>query len=191
MGIGCRRGGEAVNAIHRRRAIFLDRDGVLIETAVRNRRPYAVTAPQDVRIIDGVTEACRELSRLGFLLVLVTNQPDVARGKISRAFVDETNMALAETIGLDDVEVCDHDDVDDCDCRKPRPGLLMRAAEKLSVDLGSSILVGDRWRDVEAGRNAGCKTVFIDCGYDEKMPEAPDHIAKSLPEAIGWIRSQI
>jgi len=174
-----------------RRAVFLDRDGVLIRPIIRDRKPYAATSPQEVHIIDGVPEACAELSRLGFLLILVTNQPDVARGKISRAFVDETNAALAKVLGLDDVQVCDHDNANNCACRKPKPGLMTQAAKKLSIDLACSIAVGDRWRDIEAGRRAGCKTVFIDYGYDEALKEAPDHIASSLPAAVNWIRMQV
>lgn len=172
------------------RAVFLDRDGVLIEAIVRDKRPYAASAPEEVRIIPGATGACAELSRLGYLLVLTTNQPDVARGKITRRFVDETNAMLARELGLDDVQVCDHDNVHNCQCRKPKPGLMTQAAEKLGIELATSIVVGDRWRDIEAGQRAGCKTVFIDYGYDEMLKGRPDHIAASLADAVGWIRNQ-
>lgn len=174
-----------------RRAVFLDRDGVLIEPIVRDRKPYAASRPDDVRVMTGVAEACVELSRLGFLLVMVTNQPDIARGKISREFVERTNAELARTLGLDDVQLCPHDDADECACRKPKPGLMTRAADSLHIDLGASIVVGDRWRDIEAGRRAGCRTVFIDCGYDEVLKEAPDHTAASLSDAVEWIRGQL
>ena len=174
-----------------RRAIFLDRDGVLLQPIIRDRKPYAATTPAEVQVLDGVSEACAELSRLGFLLVLITNQPDVARGKTSRRFVDETNEAIARAMGLDDIQVCDHDNFDHCSCRKPKPGLIMQAAEKLSIDLAASIVVGDRWRDIEAGKSAGCRTVFIDYNYNEEIIETPDHIASSLPAALNWIRSQV
>lgn len=174
-----------------RRAVFLDRDGVLIEAVIRDRKPFAATSQADVHVIAGVPEACYTLSELGFLLVMVTNQPDIARGKISRQFVDDTNAALAARLALDAVQVCDHDNADNCACRKPQPGLITSAAKTLSIDLASSIVVGDRWRDIEAGKRAGCKTIFVDYGYDEQRPAAPDHIATSLPAAIGWIRDQI
>jgi D-glycero-D-manno-heptose 1,7-bisphosphate phosphatase len=191
MGIGGRRGCHSVNSALQRRAVFLDRDGVLIHAIVRDNKPYAVTLPHEIRIIDGVPDACEKLSQLGFLLVMVTNQPDVARGKVAREFVEETNAMLASKLHLDDVETCFHDNSDDCDCRKPNPGLLTAAARKLSIDLNSSIVVGDRWRDVEAGRRAGCKVIFIDYGYDEPLRSVPDHNSKSLLDAVGWIQKQI
>lgn len=173
-----------------RPAVFLDRDGVLIEAMVRGRKPYAAVLPEQVKILSGVAEACTLLRDAGFILVMTTNQPDVARGKISRQFVEETNADLARGLGLDDVEVCLHDNADDCDCRKPKPGLMTQAAVKLGIDLTSSFVVGDRWRDVEAGRNAGCKTVLLDYGYDEALKGQPDHVTNSLLSAAGWIKAQ-
>lgn len=170
--------------------MFLDRDGVLIEAQVRDNKPYAAESINDVRVIAGVREACAELKRLGFLLVLVTNQPDVARGRITREFVDEVNRRLLTELGLDAAQVCDHDDADDCACRKPKPGLMIEAAENLSIDLAASFVVGDRWRDIEAGRRAGCRTVFVDHGYDEKLSNPPDHTAPSLSAAMTWLRAQ-
>jgi len=180
-----------VTGADKRRAVFLDRDGVLLRAVVRHNRPYAPTTSEEVQIIDGVPAACSELSRLGFVLILVTNQPEVARGTLSRQFVDETNEFVKKTLGLDEVCVCDHDNADHCDCRKPKPGLITAAAERMSVDLPSSIVVGDRWRDIEAGKRAGCMTVFIDYRYDEKPPERPDHAASSLAAALPWIRARL
>jgi D-glycero-D-manno-heptose 1,7-bisphosphate phosphatase len=173
-----------------RPAIFLDRDGVLIEAIVYDNKPYAVTTQEQVNVITGVPEACIALSQMGYLLVMTTNQPDVARGKITHSFVEKINAELAATLRLDDVEVCIHDNQDACDCRKPLPGLMISAADKLSIDLSASIVVGDRWRDIEAGRRAGCKTVFIDYGYNEALKERPDHVAPSLLAAVDWIRKQ-
>ena len=172
-----------------RRAVFLDRDGVLIHTDVRGGKPYAVTAPADVKIIDGVQWACRALAEMGFLLVMTTNQPDVARGKVSQAFIDETNAMLAKTLALDAVQVCPHDDRDDCVCRKPKPGLMTEAAASLGIALEQSVVVGDRWRDVAAGKAAGCLTVFIDYGYDEALRSPPDFVCQTLGEVVGWIRT--
>ncbi|HEV2677217.1 MAG TPA: HAD-IIIA family hydrolase [Aliidongia sp.] len=173
--------------VTKRPAVFLDRDGVLIATAVRDGRPYAITESEPAVILDGVRQACTSLKKAGLLLVLVTNQPDVARGETSRSFVERTNAALLTTLGLDEARTCYHEDRDACACRKPKPGLLTEAAAILSIDLESSFMVGDRWRDVEAGRSAGCWTVFIDRTYHERRPEAPDHVASDLHAAVSWI----
>lgn len=172
-----------------RRAVFLDRDGVLIRTHVRDGRPYAITAGEPVEIIDGVAEACTRLKQLGFVLVMATNQPDVANGLTPRRFVEETNAMLAATLALDGVEVCFHTDADNCDCRKPKPGLLRAAAQKLDIDLAQSFMVGDRWRDIEAGQRAGCRTILIDYHYTGEKSVSPDYAASSLHAALDWILS--
>lgn len=170
------------------RAIFLDRDGVLIRNHVRDGRPYAITVGDTVEILPGVREACEAFTKLGYCLVMVTNQPEVAAGRTPRAFVEETNARLMRDLKLDDVRVCFHDDSAACTCRKPQPGMLMDAAKQLDLDLTHSIMIGDRWRDMAAGRAAGCRTVFVDCDYAEPMREPTDHVVKSLAEAVPWIR---
>jgi D-glycero-D-manno-heptose 1,7-bisphosphate phosphatase len=171
-----------------RRAVFLDRDGVLIRAIVRDRRAYPARSMGELEILPGVVETCAELHDAGFLLICVTNQPDIARGTTSAETVAELNDHLRDALGLDDVLVCPHDDADDCECRKPRPGMLLEAAERWGIDLAASVMVGDRWRDIEAGRSAGCRTVFIRYGYDEPEPDAPDLIVDDLPMASHWIR---
>lgn len=170
-----------------RKAVFLDRDGVLIESLARDSKPYAVDRFDDVRIMGGVHDACHRLSQKGYVLVMVTNQPDVARGKITKAFVDSVNSRLALELCLTAVQVCYHDDVDNCECRKPKPGMLLRAAQDLGIALESSFLVGDRWRDIDAGHAAGCKTIFIDHGYNETLRHHPSYIAPSLAAATDRI----
>lgn len=135
----------------------------------------------------GVRGALERLRAAGFALVVVTNQPDVARGLQRRDVVDAMHAYLASILPIDDFRVCLHDDADGCACRKPNPGMLQAAADELRLNLSASFMVGDRWRDVEAGRRAGCTTVFIDAGYEEQQPEAPDAIVKSLAEAANWI----
>ena len=172
-----------------RRAVFLDRDGVLNAAVVRDGRPYAPVSEADLQILPGVPEACQVLREAGFLLIMVTNQPDIARGTISADIVNSINGRLQRELSLDGIGVCPHDG-DGCDCRKPKPGLLLEAADRLGIDLGASYMVGDRWRDTEAAQNAGCNAVFIDYGYREQRPKPPYHRVTSLREAASWIISQ-
>ena len=141
-----------------------------------------------MRIPAGTVDALGRLRRSGFFLVVVTNQPDVARGRQMRETVEEMHGRLRSELPLDDVLTCYHDDADDCECRKPRPGLIKRAAQQYSIDLSQSFLIGDRWRDIDAGASAGCKTILIDRGYAERPPASiPDARVGSLPEAVNWI----
>jgi D-glycero-D-manno-heptose 1,7-bisphosphate phosphatase len=171
------------------RAIFLDRDGVLNRALVRDGKPYPPRELAEVEILPKVPEALLALKEAGFILITVSNQPDVARGTLSRETVDSINAYLGKQMAMDRFIMCYHDSGDDCTCRKPKPGMLQEGALEFNIDLSGSYMVGDRWRDVEAGKNAGCKTVFIDYGYDERQPEAYDFVAESLFEAAQIILS--
>jgi D-glycero-D-manno-heptose 1,7-bisphosphate phosphatase len=171
-------------------AVFLDRDGVLNEVLVCDGRPYPPRDLSELVLTHGAGAALEELKCEGFLLIVVTNQPDVARGKANRADIDKINAQLAAILPLDAIEVCEHDDEEQCDCRKPKPGMILRARDKLGVDLAASFMVGDRWRDVEVGRRAGCRTILIGDGYGEPFPSAPTIKLASLPEAASWILRQ-
>jgi D-glycero-D-manno-heptose 1,7-bisphosphate phosphatase len=172
------------------RAVFLDRDGVLNRALVRNGRPFPPRSPSELEIMPD-TAALGELKALGFLLLVVTNQPDVARGTQKQEVVDDIHDRLKAVLPLDDIFVCYHTDGDQCVCRKPIPGLILRAAEKHGIDLASSYLIGDRWRDIEAGEYAGCKTVLIDYGYQEPGPRlGPAIRVRSLRAAADWIVEQ-
>jgi len=172
-----------------RRAVFLDRDGVLNRAIVKDGRPYSPRSLRELEIPGDAAASLHALRAAGLLLVCVTNQPDVARGTQRREVVDEINDVVRAALPLDDLLVCFHDDADACDCRKPRPGLLLQAAKRHGIDLRSSFMVGDRWKDVEAGRSAGCAAILIDCGYAESGPAArpPDRTVRSLAEAAEWI----
>ena len=179
---------ESMSPTPSKRAVFLDRDGVVNEAVVRNGKPYPPNDAASVQIPAGTAEALTRLKERGYLLLVVTNQPDVARGRQKRDVVEEMNRRLRSELPLDEVLTCYHDDPDDCDCRKPRPGLIKRAAQQYGIDLGHSYLIGDRWRDIDAGANAGCKTIWIDRGYIEQAPaSAPDVRVESLPDAVDWI----
>ncbi|MBX9810879.1 MAG: HAD family hydrolase [Burkholderiales bacterium] len=172
-----------------RRAVFLDRDGVINRAVVRKGKPYPPAGLEELEILPGVGEALARLKAAGFVLVVVSNQPDVARGTTARDAVETINAKLAESLPVNDFRVCYHDSSDSCDCRKPKPGMLLAAARDHGIDLSSSFMVGDRWRDVEAGRRAGCRTLFIDYAYDEQQPEACDYRVKSLADAAEIILS--
>lgn len=166
-------------------AVFLDRDGVLNRAIVRDGKPYPPSSLEALEILPDVEEALGRLKAAGYWLVVVTNQPDVARGDQDRRVVESINAALVARLPLDEVRVCYHDDRDDCACRKPKPGLLLQAP---THDLPRSIMVGDRWRDIEAGRRAQVRaTIFIDRGYDEACAVAPDVRVTSLAQAADWI----
>jgi D-glycero-D-manno-heptose 1,7-bisphosphate phosphatase len=173
-----------------RSAVFLDRDGVINRTFIRDGTPYPPVSLRDLEILPHVPEALGALKAHGYSLVVVTNQPDVARGTASRELVDRIHERLKGELDLDAIFTCFHDDADECDCRKPKPGLLFRAAHDLAIDLSSSFMVGDRWRDVEAGRRAGCRTLFVDCSYRETPPSSYDFRVGSLLEASGIILAE-
>ena len=169
-------------------AVFLDRDGVINQAIVRDGKPYPPSGANELVIVPEAPEALRALKQAGFLLIVVTNQPDIARGTQPPAAVEAIHEILRQALPLDDFFLCPHDDSDLCDCRKPHPGLLLRAAGKHNIDLPRSFMVGDRWRDIGAGANAGCATVWIDYGYREKRSSIePSATVHSLREAVDWI----
>ena len=174
-----------------RRAIFLDRDGVINEPVVRNGKPYPPAHPDEVKLVANAAESLRQLKERGFLLIVVTNQPDVRRGTTRRETVEQIHAALRSQLPIDDFFACYHDDEDRCQCRKPLPGLLLEASRKYGINIGRSFLIGDRWRDIEAGAVAGCRTIWIDYGYKEQKPKhLPDATVFSLAEAVNWIVTQ-
>src|SRR5215469_1797085 len=148
-----------------RRAVFLDRDGVLNEAVVRDGEPYPPSSVAELVILPEVRPALLSLRNAGFVLIGISNQPDVRRGKITKQEVEAINAAVCTRLPLEEIRTCFHDDRDHCSCRKPEPGMLLDAARIHELDLPASFMVGDRWRDVEAGSRAGCRTVFLDCGY--------------------------
>lgn len=166
-----------------RRAVFLDRDGVINRAIVRFGKPYPPGNLAELEILPGVPEALQRLKAAGFVLIVVSNQPDVARGTTSRTTVEAINASLGQALPIDEFRMCYHDSGDGCACRKPSPGMLLDAAREWGLDLAASYMIGDRWGDVEAGRRAGCRTFFIDYGYDEGQPETYDYCVKSLWEA--------
>lgn len=168
-----------------RRAVFLDRDGVLNESEVRNGRPYAPTAVENFHVLPEAPAAVVALREAGYLAIVVTNQKDIGEGRTPWSVYQEMTDLLRAAIPLDDILVCTR--VDECDCYKPNPGMLLEGAARHQVDLSNSVMVGDRWRDIGAGHAAGCRTVFVDRNYDEPLRHTPDAIVKDVAEAAQWI----
>lgn len=173
-----------------RPAVFLDRDGVVNRNALRDGVTVPPKTPDEFEFLPGVVEAARRLRDAGFLLVVVTNQPDVARGAATARDVERLNDLVREALPVEDVLCCFHDKGDGCACRKPAPGMLLEAAARWGIDLARSFLVGDRHSDVLAGRAAGCRAVLVDSPYHGPGDSGPDHRAADLAAAAQWILSQ-
>jgi D-glycero-D-manno-heptose 1,7-bisphosphate phosphatase len=172
--------------------VFLDRDGVINRARVQDGKPFPPATLEELEILPDASTALPDLKRHGFLLIVVTNQPDVARGTQRRETVEQMNLTLTSVLPIDRILVCYHSGEDGCDCRKPLPGLLLRAAREHQIDLHRSFMVGDRWRDIDAGHNAGCQTVLIDYAYKERGPaREPAARVRSLREAADWIINRL
>lgn len=174
-----------------RPAVFLDRDGTLNAPVVRAGKPYPPATLAEFQLLPGVAEGCARLKAAGFALVVATNQPDVGRGTQDRATVEAMHARLLELVpAIDLVQVCYHGGTDHgqpCDCRKPKPAMLLDAAARLGLDPRRSWMIGDRWRDVDCGAAAGCRTIFLDWGYAEALRARPDFTVRDLPAAVGII----
>jgi D-glycero-D-manno-heptose 1,7-bisphosphate phosphatase len=170
-----------------RAAVFLDRDGVIVRAEVRNGKSYAPRRLEDFRLLPGAGESIRALRANGFLTIVVTNQPDIGNGLVDPTVVEEMHAIMRRKLPLDSIEICPHRQTDDCECRKPRAGLLRAAADRFSIDFSSSFMVGDRCSDMVAGRAVGCYTLFVDRGYDRCSDIRPDAVVRSLRQAVQHI----
>ena len=171
-----------------RRAVFLDRDGVLNRPVVRNGQPLPPARVEDFELYGDVADGCARLKAAEFLLVVITNQPDVGRGTQSREAVEAMHVKMQLALpSLDRIEICYHAGErygESCDCRKPLPGMILRAAAELKIDLCASYVIGDRWRDINCARAAGCRAIFIERGYEESLRESPDFTVASFRDAV-------
>lgn len=167
------------------RAVFMDRDGVINRALERAGKPCPPASLSQFEILSDVPEACAKLKAAGFRLIVATNQPDVGRGTLQQSAVEAMHADMCRQLPIDRVEVCYHPGrgQSDCNCRKPRPGMLLQAARELGVELAQSWMVGDRWRDIDCGHAAGCRTIYIDRVYAEVLRQAPDFEARNLLEA--------
>jgi D-glycero-D-manno-heptose 1,7-bisphosphate phosphatase len=170
-----------------RPAVLLDRDGVINRAFDRGGVLRPPSCMEEFEILPGVIEATCLLADAGWPMVVVTNQPDVARGMQTRAMVEEINRQIVKQLPVLEVLTCFHDDGQGCICRKPKPGLLLEAARRWSFDLSRSIMVGDRWSDVEAGKAAGCTSILVETPYSDTSRCRPDARVTDLAEAAKWI----
>jgi D-glycero-D-manno-heptose 1,7-bisphosphate phosphatase len=168
-----------------RRAVFLDRDGVINKVIFRDGRPASPRSLEEFVLNDGIRQTIRELRDYGFRIIVVSNQPDLARGEITKGVLDLMTQKMRWELPLDDVYICPHDDHHGCSCRKPKPGMLIQAAEKWKIDLESSFLIGDTRKDIEAGKATGCKTILLDAPYNQNVQS--DFRVKSLSESVDII----
>ena len=174
-----------------KKSVFLDRDGVINKVYIKDGLPRSPNSSNELKILPGVRESIIKLKKLNFICLMVTNQPNVSRKKIDKNNVIQMNNFLKNEIALDDIFVCYHDDSDNCNCRKPKPGLLLQAGKKWDVDFKKSFMIGDRWKDIQAGEKVGCKTIFLDYKYNEKKPKKPDFVSDSLLNAAHIIEKLI
>lgn len=172
-----------------RRAVFLDRDGVIVRSKIINGKPYAVRRLEEFRLLPGAKAAIAALHRAGFLVIVVTNQPDIGNGLVDVETVEAMHDRLRRELAITDIEMCPHAQAEHCGCRKPKPGMLIGAARRYGIDFSRSFMIGDRCGDILAGAKAGCYTVFLNRGYDACQVLEPDRVVRSLPAAARHILS--
>ena len=171
-----------------KKGIFFDRDGVINKSLILNNKPYPPKSLKDFEFFENIEKTLEQVRKSGFMSFIFTNQPDVARGALGKDKIEEINKYIYSKLPINKIYCCYHDDKDNCECRKPKAGMLYEAAKEFDVDLKKSFVVGDRWRDIDAGNLAGCKTIFIDYGYSEKLKTKPDYTINKIDEIIDLIK---
>ncbi len=168
-------------------AIFLDRDGVVNYSIIREKKPYAPICVDELKIIPEIKQVIDFFKSKHFKIFVITNQPDVARGKITKEEVEKMNASILSQLSIDEIFTCYHDNQDQCECRKPKPGAFIILSQKYNIDLLKSIMVGDRAKDIEAAKNANCPSVFIDYGYNEPKPVDQNYTVDSVEELLACL----
>ena len=173
----------------RERAVFLDRDGVINKVVMRQGMPCSPRSVKEFEWEEGAREAIASLKEHGLILVVITNQPDVARGKMSQESLKTITQMIYSQTKADDVFVCRHDDSAGCRCRKPEPGMLLEAAKRWHIDCDGSFMVGDGWKDMGAGQAAGCRTILLDRPYNQGV--MCDYRVQDLEAAVEVILREL
>lgn len=172
----------------KKRAIFLDRDGVINKARFVNGKHLSPVLAEEVELYKDAKRSIRKLRKLGFLIFIVTNQPEISRGNLRAADSDEINAIISKEIEPEEIVTCPHDDSDGCSCRKPLPGMITGLIARYELEPSRCYLVGDRRKDIEAGLAAGVKSIQIDRGYPEGLSPAMISSAKSLYGAVRIIQ---
>ena len=166
-----------------RRAIFLDRDGVINKAVIREGRPYPPVNWNEFSWVNGIQDVTQKLKEAGYLLFCVTNQPDVGRGLQDRSMIEAFHKYILESLPLEKIYTC-YDYSNNNPLRKPKPGMIFELRKKYHLNLEDCWVVGDRWKDIDAGNTAGCQTIFLDYGYDETLKSSPDYVISDLRQLI-------
>tara|TARA_Y100001958_G_C21166143_1_gene498948 strand:+ start:758 stop:1297 length:540 start_codon:yes stop_codon:yes gene_type:complete len=177
--------------LKKNKAFFFDRDGILNKSIIKNQKPYSPRFPYELKLNRKFLPFIKELKKKKFIIIVVTNQPDIKRGKLTRHSLKIINSIIKKYFLVDEIYVCTHDKIDNCNCRKPKPGMFKKAMKKWNIDLKKSFLVGDRNKDIEAGNSAGCTTIFIDYNYNEVKPKNYDYKFTSISKMIKIIGKTI
>ena len=148
------------------RAVFLDRDGVVNQVVFRKGQPSSPRSLEEFIWVEGIQEAVKRLKSASWLVFVITNQPDIARQKLDPIISGQISATIYQYLPIDEIVVCPHDNDDNCACRKPHPGMLISLAERWQVDLGQSLIIGDSWKDMAAGKNANCQTILLERYYN-------------------------
>jgi D-glycero-D-manno-heptose 1,7-bisphosphate phosphatase len=171
-------------------AVFLDRDGVLNRGFVKDGKSYAPRSIKEFRLLPYAAVSVKKLREAGYLVIVVTNQPDINNGLITRETVDEMHLKLKNKTLVNDIFLCPHSRKENCNCRKPKSGMLIEASQKYNINLKKSFMIGDRASDIAAGIEAGCRTIFINRRYNETAPLNQEITFFSIKSATNYIIKQ-
>ncbi len=167
-----------------KKAVFLDRDGVINRSIVVNGKPFPPRSLEEFTILPGVLDGLQKFRSKGYLNIIVTNQPDIANGLTTRDLVHQFHAEIKAKLPIDHIYMCDHAAEADCRCRKPRTGMIDDAVKAFNIALSESVIIGDRWKDIECGYAAGIrKRYFIDCNYNERKPACDYLIVSGVDQA--------
>lgn len=174
---------------NKQKAVFFDRDGVLNHLVQRDGSYYSPKKFEDFRIVNEAKEVVNRVQAMGFLAIVISNQPDISRGKLKQSELDKMTDLLFKKLNVDDIFYCTHDDNNDTGCRKPAPGLFFTAQKKYNIDFNKSFMIGDTWKDVEAAKTAGISMILLDNNYNQDLEDVIG--VKSLPEIVSLIKNGI
>ena len=172
-----------------KKAVFLDRDGVINKVIMRNGKPSSPWKVEEFEIFPDVKECLEAFKEMGFMNIVFTSQPDISRGNFKMEDLEKMHKIITETLPIDEIKVCPHDDKDNCSCRKPKPGLILEAAKRWSIDLENSFVIGDAWKDIGAGKAAGCKTFLLRREYNKDFQKDYNFEVDNLKKTVEIIKN--